>query len=214
MAALGSPCLSGSADVRLLLLRRHVLEHIVPVQRSLADRPWMGFCGIRTLHQRIFSSLRIRRAHSLRHAARQVGRPHHRIHLCGTDDRGSGTCTLGYNIGTHSKTVAHGCIHWLYAIRAGQRDCRRGGYAQHSPLVQGRPHGLRDGAAARNRTSGNGVRTRDGAKAGAGKNLPGGIHSGGNIQAGYARPCTSAARMYSLGRFRGFGCETLPLRKG
>ena len=152
--------MSRRTDVRIVLLRRHVLDDLLPLRGSRPHAAGLGCGGLWPLHQRLFRPVRLRRPGRLRHPAGQVGCPHHGIRLRGHDDRGSGSGPVCHHGGLPPGAFAAPRLRGLHVLRAGQRDRRDGRHPLHREMVPPRAHGPGDGPAAGDCPAGHSLRAR------------------------------------------------------
>ena len=196
--------MSGRTDVRIVLLRRHVLDDLLPLRGSLPHVPGLGCRRLWPVHQRLLRAVRVRRPGRLRHAARQMGRAGDGIHLRGNDGRGRRPGALRHHRRIPARTLDAPRLPGLHVLRAGQRDRRHGGHALDCQVVPSRADGPGDGPAA------GGCPARDGPRPGD-RPAPGRRERRPRVQprrdrpSGHLRHGPHGRRAHPLGRVRGHG---------
>ena len=211
---MGGPFVSGPADVRLVLLRRHLLDHQSGVRGSVDGGPRLVYDRLRFLPQRLFTAVHLRRTDSLRYAAGPLGSEADRLDIRRAYGRGRsfdnirhirefrGQPSLRVAFRGIRQAVAVAGIRGVRDVRPGQRDSRCDCQPGDSQMVQRPRDSLRDGPAAGPGPSWHG----GGSHCSAAYRGFGRLHTFlRDIPSGRGRSGPAARRPYSVGLVRGDG---------
>ena len=145
---MGSTGLSGGTHVRVIFLRRHVLDDLVPLRGSVEDGAGLGCRRVRPVYQRLQRAVRIRRTGDLRYPAGQVGSANHRFDIRRHDGgRRPAGATCHHGRIRAGQVPAFGVCR-MHVFRTWQRDSGHGRDAVHCQMVPRRADGAGHGPAA------------------------------------------------------------------
>ena len=210
---LDSAHLPDGADVRVVLLRRHVLHPVPDFPASRMAAAGLGQRRLRLLRGRIQFPLRLRRTDSLRRAARHLRRAHHRLGVRRADGRRRRPGAVRAALRPRARGIPDYSLHRLHDIRTRQRNRRSRCHALHSQMVQGTQRGLRDGRAGGSGQAGHRYRLHTVAGAGRPESPRGNLHPCGDRPPRDVRSRADSARSAALGYFRGDGRPFRPAER-
>ena len=211
---MGGPFVSCPADVRVVLLRRHLLDHQSGVRGPVYGGPRLVHGRLRLLPERLFPAVHLRRTDHLRHAAGPLGGEADGLDIRGADGRRGGADNIRHigelrrqpvvrvAVGGVCQAVAVAGVCRVRDVRTRQRDSRCDGQPGHSQMVQGPGDSPGHGTAARPGPSG----YCRGTDSGAADRGTGGVYSVlGDFEAGCGRDGAAARGAGAVGAVRGDG---------